>query len=167
MRLLNTDGDSWALPWRASIWVHPHTTASATESRGSVEQHWRRHSLKCWAGKVLGFLKTQHRQSKDNRRLRTLSQRLLQSRSGKACLQLQPWKLSRKIFVHHVWCVGPNVRSYTRHPVLTSQQGSLAYMGRCWAESVVRLTRVSDTSTEMTMRSSKWNPLQTFPVCRV
>lgn len=161
MRLLNADGRVWAHPLRASLWVHPHTTAANIESRGSVEQHWCWQSLKCWAGKVLGFLKLQHRLSKNNRRPGGLSIRLLQSLSGRAWLQLQ------KIFIHHIWCVGPSVGSCTKHPAQASQQGSLAYMGRCWAESLVRLMRVSDSSTEMTMRSSKWNPLQAFPVCRV
>lgn len=82
IKLLNTDEDSWAHPLRASFWVHPHTTASNTESRGSMEQHWCWQTLKCWAGKVLGFLKPQYSLCKNNRRLGALSKRLLQSLRG-------------------------------------------------------------------------------------
>lgn len=128
---------------------------------------WCQPSLKCWAGKLMGFFKPQYRLSKNNRRLGTFSRRLLQSLSVRGWLQLQPWKQSTKTFIHHMWGTGRSDGSYTENSTQASPQGSLAYIGRCWAESVVRLMRVIDGSTEMTMRSSKWNPLQAFPVCRV
>lgn len=54
-------------------------------------------------------------------------------------------------------CIGPNFESYSMYPMQASQQGSFAYAGGCWAESIVRLMRVMEGSTEMTMRNTKYS----------
>lgn len=87
-----------------------------------------------------------------------LSKGLSQSFTERISLGLRLLKLSgKKNHIYHMSCIGPNFESYSMYPMQASQQGSFAYAGGCWAESIVRLMRVMDGSTEMTMRNTKYS----------
>lgn len=66
-----------------------------------------------------------------------------------------PLKPAQRYFhTYHMMC-WPRSWKFYQASAQASQQGSHAYTGRCWAESAVRLMRVSGGLTEMTKRSTK------------